>query len=182
MWWTPTNLPEALQYMEALSNGLTDKECIQALAEEMMKLNDWLGKMGIQAARLGMFQPEHPELPGSGCVRTWSNNGAGEGKLWIPIREQVEKHGIEILYETPARDLVLSPSTREIIGVQAAGKEKTMFIKARKESSSRAAVLSSISRCKSNSSRDGPPTDGELPAIPGMGSGWRKRQARRSGT
>jgi succinate dehydrogenase/fumarate reductase flavoprotein subunit len=30
MWWTPTNLPEALQSMEALSKGLTDKECIQA--------------------------------------------------------------------------------------------------------------------------------------------------------
>jgi succinate dehydrogenase/fumarate reductase flavoprotein subunit len=131
MWWTPTNLAEALQYIEALNNGLTDKESIRALAEEMMKLNDWLGKLGVQAARLGLFQPEHPELPGAGCVRTWSNNGAGEGKLWIPIREQVEKRGIEILYETPARDLVMSPSTREIMGVQATSTGKPLFIKAR---------------------------------------------------
>jgi succinate dehydrogenase/fumarate reductase flavoprotein subunit len=132
MWWTPTNLPEALQYMEALSNGLTDKESIQALAEEMMNLNDWLASMGIKAARLGMFQPEHPELPGSRCVRTWSNNGAGEGKLWIPIREQVENRGIEILYETPARDLVLSPASGEILGVKATIGEKPISVKARK--------------------------------------------------
>ena len=132
MWWTPTNLPEALQYIEALSIGLTDKESIQALAEEMMKLNDWLGTLGVQAARLGMFQPEHPELPGSGCVRTWSNNGAGEGKLWIPVREQAEKRGIEILYDTPAKDLVMSQATREILGVKATSKGKDLFIKARK--------------------------------------------------
>jgi hypothetical protein len=75
MWWTPTNLPEALQYMEALCHGLTDKESLQALAEEMMKLNGWLEQLGVQSKPLGMFQPEHPELPGSKCVRTWSNNG-----------------------------------------------------------------------------------------------------------
>jgi NADPH-dependent 2,4-dienoyl-CoA reductase/sulfur reductase-like enzyme len=29
MWWTPTNLPEALEYMEALCAGLTDKEAFR---------------------------------------------------------------------------------------------------------------------------------------------------------
>ena len=132
MWWTPTNLPEALQYMEALSNGLTDKESIQALAEEMLKLNDWLAGMGIKHTPLGMFQPEHPELPGSGCVRTWSNGGAAEGRLWIPIREQAERRGIEILYETPAKQLVQSPATGEIIGIMADAGGKSMAIKARR--------------------------------------------------
>jgi succinate dehydrogenase/fumarate reductase flavoprotein subunit len=132
MWWTPTNLPEALQYMEALCYGLTDKECLQALAEEMMKLNDWLTKMGITAAPLGFFQPEHPELPGAGCVRTWSNSGAGEGKLWFPVRSEAEKRGIQVLYETPARELVISPATREIMGVQAIHGEKSISIKARR--------------------------------------------------
>ncbi len=133
MWWTPTNLPEAVTYMEALNYGLTDKESTQALAEEMMKLNDWLAKLGINPKPLGLFQPEHPELPGSRCVRTWSNGGGvGEGKLWIPIREQVEKRGIEILYETPAKDLVQSAKTREIVGVMATGKGKPISVKARK--------------------------------------------------
>ena len=132
MWWTPTNLPEALQYMEALCQGLTDTESLRALAEEMLKLNDWLKTLGVTPTPLGMFQPEHPELPGSGCVRTWGNNGAAEGKLWIPIRDQAAKRGIEILYETPAKDLVLSGATREVVGIQATSQGKTISIKAQK--------------------------------------------------
>jgi succinate dehydrogenase/fumarate reductase flavoprotein subunit len=132
MWWTPTNLPEALQYMEALSNGLTDKESLRALAEEMLKLNDWLQQLGVKPTPLGIFQPEHPELPGSKCVRTWSNNGAGDGKLWAPIREQVEKRGIEVLYETPAKDLISSVANRETLGVKALSGGKLISIKARR--------------------------------------------------
>ena len=87
MWWTPTDLPQAVQYIEALSYGLTDKACIQALAEEMLKLNDWLAKLGINHTPLGMFQPEHPELPGSACVRTWGNDGScGRQTLDSPPR------------------------------------------------------------------------------------------------
>ncbi|MDM7997269.1 MAG: FAD-dependent oxidoreductase [Acidobacteriota bacterium] len=131
MWWTPTNLPEAIEYIDALCAGLTDKESIQALAEEMMQLNGWLETLGIKPQPLGIFQPEHPELPGAKCVRTWSNGGAGEGKLWIPIREQVEKRGIPILYETPAKDLVLS-ANREVLGVLATSGGKQIAIKASK--------------------------------------------------
>jgi succinate dehydrogenase/fumarate reductase flavoprotein subunit len=133
MWWTPTNLPEALEYIEAMCYGLTDRECVQMLAEEMMKLNSWLEGMGIIPRPLGFFQPEHPQLPGSDCVRTWSNNGvAAQGRLWIPIREQAEKRGIEVLYETPARDLILSPKTREVIGVHAVKGDEPIYINARK--------------------------------------------------
>jgi succinate dehydrogenase/fumarate reductase flavoprotein subunit len=133
MWWTPTNLTEGLQYMEALCRGLTDKESLQALAEEMLKLNEWLGKLGVRPSALGIFQPEHPELPGARSVRTWANNGqAAGGALWIPVREQAAKRGIEVLYETPAKELILSPATREVIGVKALSNGKLISIKARK--------------------------------------------------
>ncbi len=131
MWWTPTNLPEAVEYMEALCAGLTDSESLKALAEEMLQLNGWLETLGVKPQPLGMFQPEHPELAGSKCVRTWSNGGAGGGRLWIPIREQVEKRGIEVLYETPARDLVLS-GKREVLGVEATSEGEPIFIRAAK--------------------------------------------------
>jgi len=131
MWWTPTDLPQAVQYIEALNYGLTDQACIQALAEEMVKLNDWLGKLGINHTPLGMFQPEHPELPGAACVRTWGNDGAGNAKLWTPLREQVEKRKIEVMYETPAKALIQTPS-REIAGVRAEVAGQPYSIKARK--------------------------------------------------
>ena len=131
MWWTPTNLDQAKEYIGALAYGLTDKECIQALAEEMLKLNDWLKTLGIASSPLGIFQPEHPELPGSACVRTWGNNGSSDGKLYIPLREQVAKRNVEVLYETPAKQLVQLPS-KEIAGVRAEVGGKSIFIKANK--------------------------------------------------
>jgi len=131
MWWTPTDLPQAVQYIEALSYGLTPKECVQALAEEMIKLNDWLGTLGIKHTPLGIFQPEHPELPGSACVRTWGNNGSSDGKLYLPLREQVEKRNVEVMYEAPAKTLVQMP-TREIAGIRAEVAGKPYFIKAKK--------------------------------------------------
>ncbi|HUP04983.1 MAG TPA: FAD-dependent oxidoreductase [Bryobacteraceae bacterium] len=131
MWWTPTDLPQALQYIGALSYGLTDKECIQALAEEMLKLNDWLATLNIKHTPLGIFQPEHPELPGAACVRTWSNSGSSDGRLYIPLRAEAEKRNVEVLYETPAKALVQMPS-REIAGIRAEVAGKPYFIKARK--------------------------------------------------
>ena len=131
MWWTPTNLPEAVQYIDALSYGLTDKESIQALAGEMMKLNDWLQGLGIKRTPLGIFQPEHPELPGAACVRTWSNGGASDARLWNPLREQVEKRKIEVMYEAPARELVHTPA-REVAGIRAEVAGKPFFIRARR--------------------------------------------------
>jgi succinate dehydrogenase/fumarate reductase flavoprotein subunit len=132
MWWTPTDLDGGMEYINALSYGLTDKECIQALAEEQLKLNDWLGKMGIKHTPLGIFQPEHPELPGSKSVRTWGNNGSSDGKLWIPLREQVEKRKIEVLYETPAKTLIQKQPSKEIAGIKAEVAGKPYFIKAKK--------------------------------------------------
>ncbi|MGD0013064.1 MAG: FAD-dependent oxidoreductase [Bryobacteraceae bacterium] len=131
MWWTPTDLPQAIQYIEALSYGLTGKECIQALAEEMMKLNDWLEKLDIKKTPLGIFQPEHPELPGAACVRTWSNGGSSNGRLWIPLRAQVEKRKVEVMYEAPAKAL-LQRASKEIAGIRAEVAGKPYYIKARK--------------------------------------------------
>jgi succinate dehydrogenase/fumarate reductase flavoprotein subunit len=132
MWWTPTDLPQALQYIGGLCRGLTDKECIQALAEEMLKLNAWLQTLGIRSNQLGVFQPEHRELPGAACVRTWSNGGmGGEAPLWTPLRAQVEKRQVEVMYETPAKALIQLPS-REIAGVRAEAAGKTIYIKANK--------------------------------------------------
>ncbi len=130
MWWTPTDLPQALEYIGGLCRGLTGKACIQALAEEMLKLNDWLQTLGINGGPLGVFQPEHPELPGAACVRTWSN-GMGGAMLWTPLRAQVAKRNVEVMYEAPAKALIQMPS-REIAGVRAEVAGKPCFIKAKK--------------------------------------------------
>ena len=131
MWWTPTDLPQGVQYIEALSYGLTSRECTQALAEEMIKLNAWLEKLGIKHTPLGIFQPEHPELPGGACVRTWTNGGAMDAKLWTPLREQVERRKVEVMYEAPAKTLIQMPS-KEIAGIRGEAGGKPYYVKARR--------------------------------------------------
>jgi succinate dehydrogenase/fumarate reductase flavoprotein subunit len=133
MWWTPGGAEvreQAIQYITALCYGLTPQDCIEALVDEQLKLNDWLQTLGIQASPLGIFQPEHPELPGSAAVRTW-NNGMGGARLWTPLRGQVDKRKIEVLYEAPAKALIQLPS-REIAGIRAEVDGKPCFIKAKK--------------------------------------------------
>jgi succinate dehydrogenase/fumarate reductase flavoprotein subunit len=131
MWWTPTNLPEGIQYIKAMCYGLTDDDCIQALAGEMVKLNEWLTSLGIKSQPLGQFQPEHPELPGSACVRTW-RNGQGFGPtLWTPVREQVERRKIEVLFETPVKELIQAPGG-EVIGIKAEAGGKPFSVRARR--------------------------------------------------
>ena len=64
-------------------------------------------------------------------MRTWSNGGSANGKLWIPLREQVEKRKVEVMYEAPAKALIQTPS-REIAGIRAEVAGKPYFIKAKK--------------------------------------------------
>jgi succinate dehydrogenase/fumarate reductase flavoprotein subunit len=115
MWWTPTTVDEGAKYITALCMGLTDDKVIQSLAQEMTGLNQWLATLGVNAAALGVFQPEYPELPGSASVRTWNSSGG----LWQPLRNAVKSRQVEVLYSSPAVDLIQDPTTREIKGVVA---------------------------------------------------------------
>ncbi len=135
MWWTPTTAEGGITYIKSLCMGLTDDACITALAKEMAVLNDWLATLGINASPLGAFEPEYPELPGGDAVRTWMNTQNSDnvnrgGTLWRPLRDAVESRGIEVLYETPAVDLIQDPCTREIKGVVARNGGRTFNIKA----------------------------------------------------
>ncbi len=130
MWWTPTSVDEGVKYIKALCMGLTDDTCIQTLAQEMFKLNDWLATVGVTAGALGVFQPEYPELPGASSVRTWMNKG-GDG-LWQPLRDAVAARNVEVLYGSPAVELIQDPTTREIKGVVAKNGNQSMNIKCKR--------------------------------------------------
>ncbi len=131
MWWTPTDVGEAVKYITALCYGLTDRESIKVLAQGMFENNEWLKKLGVEPTPLGMFQPEYPELPGSETVRTWGNGrGTFGGTLYLPIRKQVKDRGIPVLYRTPAKELVRNEKG-EIIGVKAESEGKITCHKGR---------------------------------------------------
>lgn len=134
MWWTPTDFDGGFAYVKAMAYGTTDDDSLRALVTEMVKLNDWLStKFGVQPAPIGgLFQPEHPQLPGAESVRTWGNEGKTLGsQLYIPIREYVDQQKIEIMHETPAKELVQAP-TGEILGVKAEKGGSPYLIKAKR--------------------------------------------------
>ena len=134
MWWTPTNEKDGLAYLKALAMGTTEDECFEEFIQYHVKLNDWLsGKFGIKPAYIGgLFQPEHPELPGHEGVRTWGHEGKwGNGEIYGPIRAYAENLKIEFLYETPAKELIQLPKG-EVLGVKAEKNGKAFFIKAQK--------------------------------------------------
>lgn len=134
MWWTPTNAEEGFTYAKALAFGTTDDDSLRALEAEHVKLNDWLtAKFGVKPAPIGgLFEPEHPELPGKDCVRTWGNGGrVMNAQLYTPIRAYAEKIKLPFMYDTPAKELIQGP-TGEILGVKAETAGKTVLIRARR--------------------------------------------------
>ncbi len=134
MWWVPTNAEDGFTYVKALAYGTTDDDALRAFEAEHVKLNEWLSsKFGIKPSSIGgLFQPEHPELPGKDAVRTYGNMGRTLGEqLYNPIRAYADKIGLEFTYETPAKELVQAP-TGEILGVMAEAHGKPIFIKAKR--------------------------------------------------
>jgi succinate dehydrogenase/fumarate reductase flavoprotein subunit len=134
MWWTPTNAVDGFSYVKAMAFGTTDDDSLRAFEAEHVKLNDWLSsKFGVKPAAIGgLFQPEHPELVGKDCVRTWGNGGRTlNGQLYGPIRAYADKIKLPFMYDTPAKELIQA-SSGEILGVKAEAAGKTILIKARR--------------------------------------------------
>ena len=133
MWWTPTNADDGFKYIKAMAYGTTDDESLKAFSIEHVKLNDWLSsKFDVKPAGIGgLFQPEHPQLQGKDCVRTWGNGGRTlNGQLYGPIRDYADRIKLDFMYETPAKELIQSPAG--IVGVQAEAGGKLIRIKAKR--------------------------------------------------
>ncbi len=139
LWWAPTSISEGIEYIRAMSMGTIGEDIIRLLAEEMFLNNDWIIKLGGDPKDITKLYesepmaPEYPNLPGSNCVRLYSLEGeVGKGLLWKLIRSNVESRKIEVMYETPARELIQNPQTREILGVKAERLGVETLIKARR--------------------------------------------------
>ncbi len=141
---TPTSI-DAVQYIEALCFGNTDKETIQAFAENALQTKDWIHKIGGKtssyAALSPVFYPTPPSGPGfpnvPGAVHTTklvidgSETETRGERLWRLLSSNVERRGIRVMTDSPAQELVTNKKS-EIIGVivnQAGGR---VSIKAKK--------------------------------------------------
>ena len=140
--WAPKDVAKGTAYIKAMDCGMTQDEDIfkvmsEGLVENLMVLKD-LGAT-LAPVPLTVAGIAFPELPGSDCYQAyaWSVNGAdrgttGDGRLWQFMRDQVQKRGIQVLYETPAKELIQEGGTKEIVGVMAESKGVKLAVKAKK--------------------------------------------------
>ena len=139
----PSDVAKAIKYYRALTQGTVDEELIRALAEAMHKLPRWLEQWGAEL-EYSPAQPTYPTLPGSdgfhqimhlartarqikeGMLRTYGD------QLFNLLNNQVKKRKIRVMYETPAKELIQDPVTKEILGVKAESLGGEIHVKARK--------------------------------------------------
>jgi succinate dehydrogenase/fumarate reductase flavoprotein subunit len=123
-------------YLTALCGPYTVPEAmVRVWAEEMCRNNDWLASLGgdpqeHQHPPVGI---EFPELPGSDCVHKFHDGPVyGYSLTWKLFERLVKERPIQVLYETPGRELIQNPVTREIIGIRAQSGDRSLRVKARR--------------------------------------------------
>lgn len=145
----PSDVSNAIEHYRALTMGRVDEESICALAEAIVELPRRLEKWGAELEYFKQQEPTYPLLPGSSSfhqivhlARTARQKEEQEGigvifgahgdQLFNFLEHQVKKREIRIMYETPAKELIQDPVTKEILGVKAESLTGEIYVKARR--------------------------------------------------
>ncbi|MFC1940279.1 FAD-dependent oxidoreductase [Chloroflexota bacterium] len=139
----PSDITDAIEYYRAHIGATVDEESIHTLAEAIVQLPGKLKEWGIELEYFP-YVPVYPTLPGSDSFRrvgrlartpqqikggVWFNYAE---QLFDVFEEQVKKRGIKVMYETPAKELIQDPVTKEILGATVGGSKQEIHIKARR--------------------------------------------------
>jgi succinate dehydrogenase/fumarate reductase flavoprotein subunit len=132
---SPTSVKDAADYLYAACGGndpggsMTPKEVIEAWAEEVCRNEEWWNKMGIEHKELSL--PEFKNLPGYSSMRAITATGMGQA-LFSKLDRHAKDRGIEVLFDSPAVELIQDPDTKEILGVKTRVKGEEKRIKAKR--------------------------------------------------
>lgn len=127
---TPEKKDNAAKYLYAACNGTTPMDVCQAWADEMINNGEWLKQMGVTYNTPSVLNGgDFKGLPGSDGIGTGMMNALGWYKV---IEKQIQDRGIEIMFNSPATELIQHPISREILGVKVSSDGKDKVIKARK--------------------------------------------------
>ena len=135
-YFNPSDPDRATTYFNSLCGPFeVPQEMVKVWAEENCKNNEWLASIGGDPQE-HQHQPagvEYPDLPGADCVHKYHHSDIlGYSKTWEFLEQSVKaRDRIEVLYETPATELVQLPDG-SIAGVIATHAGKPLRIKARK--------------------------------------------------
>jgi len=127
----PENVTGAATYLYEACFGLTPMDVCQAWAEEIAQIDDWLTEMGIEWISSKGGGADFKNYPGGNSLKTLAIKGSGTAFL-NGVNRNLKSRGIEILFDTPATELIQNPDTREIQGIKVKSKGRDQYIKARR--------------------------------------------------
>lgn len=129
---SPGDVPSAVDYLQALACGTVEEELIAVLAQGMSENAEYLISLGADPEgkkQRGLM--DYPHLPGAaGCGVSYYMPGNGFA-LFTLLSEQVKKRKIEVLYQTPALELIQN-NPGEVVGVIARSEGEKVRLKARR--------------------------------------------------
>jgi succinate dehydrogenase/fumarate reductase flavoprotein subunit len=132
----PDNAEEAAKYLYAGCGGndaggsLTAMSLCRAWAEEAVKNKAWADEMGIPNKSMGN-RSEFDHFPGASSMYVYQTIGFGQ--VWFKVLDDhAQKRGIQILFDTPGKELIQDPFTKEVIGIRAETGGQKRTIRARK--------------------------------------------------
>jgi len=127
---------EAIEYFNALCGPYpVSQEVVLAWGDEISRNNEWLSMIGgdpqeHQHPPVGI---EFPQFPGSGSTHKFHEGPlVGYSNTWLLFERAVHEREIEVLYESPARQLIQRGDTGEIVGVRIEQQGQQVFVKANK--------------------------------------------------
>ena len=121
VWFDNTNPEGAATYLRALCGDFpVPEEVITVWAEETALNSAWVESLGARVAAHGDYRPEFPELPGSDSYGGYIgvDGELGNSRLFETLTEAVRERGIEVLLDTPGRELIRDASGA-VTGVEA---------------------------------------------------------------
>jgi len=127
---------EAIDYFNALCGPFTvDQDVVRAWADEIGLNNDWLASIGgdPQEHQHPPEGIEFPQFPGSNSTHKFHEGPVvGYSNTWLLFERAVNEREIEVLYESPGKELIQRNGTGEIVGVRAEQGGKSVYVRANK--------------------------------------------------
>src|ERR1700730_2225098 len=125
---------QAIAYLTALCGRYTVPETmVRVWAEEMCENNACLESIAgdPQEHQHHPVGIEFPDLPGSDCVHKFHDGPTyGYSYTWKLFERLVKERPIQVLYESPAKQLIQEDVTKEILGVLACNGDRPIRVKA----------------------------------------------------
>ncbi|HTJ62215.1 MAG TPA: FAD-dependent oxidoreductase [Alphaproteobacteria bacterium] len=135
IWFNNVDASRAAVYLESLCGEYKlPPPVVRAWAEETTRNSEWLQGIGAKVGPHADYTPEYPELDGSDCYGGYMGieGRIGSGLLYNFLVSAIAERGIDILYQTPAKELITDPGSGRVIGVVAERDGKPLRIRARR--------------------------------------------------